>query len=260
MSKNKKTILLNGALGRMGLAIIDELDRNFTNLQVLHAIENPNHPKINSLIGKKITIQKLPRKFSVDLIIDFSTPKSSINLAKIASQFRTPIVIGTTGFSKNQINQLISISKKIPILQSYNMSIGINIMLKIIKDNFEFFNSTDLEIIEKHHKQKVDSPSGTALLIAENIANLKNKKLTSIEKYRNKSANAKRSKHEVGISSIRGGNTVGEHTLISYGDTENITIKHEALSRSVFAKGAIELGLKLINKKKGFYSVIDLLN
>ena len=89
----------------MGLAIIDELDRNFTNLQVLHAIENPNHPKINSLIGEKITIQKLPRKFSVDLIIDFSTPKSSINLAKIASQFRTPIVIGTTGFSKNQINQ-----------------------------------------------------------------------------------------------------------------------------------------------------------
>ena len=259
MSKNKKTILLNGSLGRMGIAIIDEIDKNYPNIKILHAVENPKHPDINKSLKNNLIIEKLPKKFSVDFIIDFSIPNSSIKLAKLASKLKIPIVIGTTGFSDTQIKELVKISNKIPILQSYNMSIGINLMVKMVRDNFKYFDSTDIEIIEKHHKLKVDSPSGTALLIADNIAKLKKKKLNSIVKYRSKSSSSKRLPNEVGISSIRGGNTVGEHTLLSYGSNENISITHEALSRSVFASGSIELGLKLINKKNGFFSVIELL-
>ena len=259
MNKNKKTILLNGSLGRMGEAIIDEIDKNYPKIKILHAVENSAHPKINKVLKNNLIIEKLPKKFSVDFIIDFSVPSSSMKLARIASKLNIPIVIGTTGFSNMQIKELHKISKKIPILQSYNMSIGINLMVKMIRENFEYFNSTDLEIIEKHHKFKVDSPSGTALLIAENIAKLKKKKLNSIIKYRSKSSNLKRLPNEIGISSIRGGNTVGEHTLLSYGPNENISITHEALSRSVFASGSIELGLKLISKKNGFFSAIELL-
>jgi Dihydrodipicolinate reductase len=107
--------------------------------------------------------------------------------------------------------------------------------------------------------KKIDSPSGTALLLASTIGETRGKKSDSFVKYRKKSNNLKRKKNEVGISVIRGGNTVGEHSLVSYSDYENVTLTHEALDRSVFAKGAVELGLKLIKKRPGFYSVLDLL-
>ena len=263
MSKNKKSLLLNGCLGRMGNAISNYVKMH-SQTYISIASEWKGHKKIGDTLYSSSSrnnpiVGVLPKSFSVDYIIDFSEPNSAIALAKLAAKFKTPFVTGTTGFSSNQILELKKISKKTPVLQSYNMSLGINLILKIIKENSEYFNHTDLEIIEKHHNQKIDSPSGTALLLASTIGETRGKKSDSFVNYRKKSNNLKRKKNEVGISVIRGGNTVGEHSLVSYSDYENITLTHEALDRSVFAKGAVELGLKLIKKRPGFYSVLDLL-
>tara|TARA_Y100001970_G_scaffold21981_1_gene25294 strand:+ start:960 stop:1739 length:780 start_codon:yes stop_codon:yes gene_type:complete len=259
MSKNKKSVLINGCLGRMGYSIINELMNNFPNIILKYAIERDDHPLIGTELYKNLQVTKFQNNFEVDFIIDFSSPKSSLAITRAAAKLKIPIVIGTTGFNNKNLNELKKLSKKIPILQSYNMSIGINMLIKIMRDNFKYFKNTDLEILEKHHSQKIDSPSGTALLIAENLASLKKKNLKSFIKFRNLSNNMKRKKDEVGISSIRGGNVIGEHTLFSYSEKESLSITHQAHDRSVFAQGAIELGLKLLKKKTGFFNVTDLL-
>jgi len=268
MSKNKKTILVNGVLGRMGEALVGVCkDRN--DIDIKYAVDIPSHKLIGeSLYSEKdrkrfklqdIKISKIPAELDVDLIIDFTVPSSSISLAQKAKIFNVPFVTGTTGFNARQINELKMISKKIPILQSYNMSLGINLLIKILNQNIDYFSSTDLEITETHHRDKVDSPSGTALLLADTISSSMGKKTNNIANYRGKSSSLKRKKGELGITVLRGGDVVGEHKISSFGEMENIYLTHQALGREVFASGAVNLGLKLLKKKKGFFSVQDLI-
>ena len=268
MSKNKKSVLVNGALGRMGQAVI-EVCKDRSDLEVKYAVDLPTHNYLGDSIysereRKKFKLQdvkfiKVPKKLDIDLIIDFSTPKSSVSLAKKAHEFRVPFVTGTTGFNSRQINELKKLSKKIPILQSYNMSLGINLLVKIINENIDYFSSTDLEITETHHKDKIDSPSGTALLLADTISKLIRRKTEKIVNYRGKSSSLKRKKGELGMTVLRGGDVVGEHKISSFGEMENVYLTHQALGREVFANGAVSLGLKLLKKKKGFFSVQDLI-
>jgi 4-hydroxy-tetrahydrodipicolinate reductase len=268
MSKNKKTILVNGALGKMGEAIVS-LCKDSDDIEVKYAIDSPKHELIGESLYsdkdrkkfklKDIKVTKSPLKFDSDLIIDFSTPNSAILLARKAGKSRIPFVTGTTGFTSKQIAELRKISKKIPILQSYNMSLGINLLTKIINENIKYFSATDLEITETHHKDKVDSPSGTALLLADSISKSLGKKTENLINFRGKSSLVKRKKGEIGMSVIRGGDIVGEHKVSSFGYKENIYLIHQALDREVFASGSINLGLKLMKKKKGFFSVQDLI-
>ncbi|MBT3476017.1 4-hydroxy-tetrahydrodipicolinate reductase [bacterium] len=268
MSKNKKTILVNGALGKMGEAIVS-LCKNSKDIQVKYAIDSPKHKLIGeSLYSDKdrkrfklenVKVTKIPLKFSADLIIDFSTPNSALSLARKAGEFKIPFVTGTTGFTSKQIVELRKISNKTPILQSYNMSLGINLLRKIINDNINYFANTDLEVTETHHKDKVDSPSGTALLLADSISKSLGRKSGALINFRGKSSSIKRKKGEIGMSVIRGGDIVGEHKVSSFGYKENIYLTHQALDREVFASGSINLGLKLMKKKKGFFSVQDLI-
>ena len=269
MSKNKKTLLVNGALGKMGQAVIG-VCKNRNDVEIKHVLEMPIHKhKGDSIYSerdrKKFKLEdvrvdtEISKSLDVDFIIDFSTPQSAIALAKKAEVLRVPFVTGTTGFNSKQINELKKISKKIPILQSYNMSLGINLLVKIIKDNIDYFSSTDLEITETHHKDKVDSPSGTALLLADTISSSLGKKTDKIANYRGKSSSLKRKKGELGMTVIRGGDVVGEHKISSFGEMENVYLTHQALGREVFANGAVSLGLKLLKKKKGFFSVQDLI-
>ena len=268
MSKNKKTILVNGALGRMGQSIVS-LCKEREDVVIKYAVEHPKHKLIgNSIYSDKeiktfklddIKLSHLPSNINVDFIIDFSLPSSAIQLARKAGQLKIPFVTGTTGFNKRQISELKKISKKIPILQSYNMSIGINIIIKILKENIKYFGDTDLEITETHHKEKIDSPSGTALLLADSIVTFSGKNNPKKINYRGKSNSKKRKKEEIGISVLRGGNIVGEHKISSFGQKENIYLTHEALDREIFSRGSIDLGLKLLKKKKGFFSVEDLI-
>ena len=268
MSKNKKTVFINGALGKMGQSVISACKSN-SDLEVKYAVDVPVHPYLDDSIYsekdmkkyklKDIKYSKAPSKLDVDLIIDFSSPKSSISLAKKAEGFRIPFVTGTTGFNSRQINELKKISKKIPVLQSYNMSLGINLLIKIIKENIDYFSATDLEITETHHKDKIDSPSGTALLLADSISSSLQTKTEKIVSYRGESKSLKRRKGELGMTVIRGGDIVGEHKISSFGKMENVYLTHQALGREVFANGAVSLGLKLLKKKKGFFSVQDLI-
>ncbi len=268
MSKNKKTILINGALGRMGSAVAT-LCKNNKDFIVKNAVDSPKHKLMGESLYTQedlkqfslfdVKISKLPRKLEVDLVVDFSTPTSSIVMARKALSARVPFVTGTTGFSSKQILELKSISRKIPVLQSYNMSLGINVLIKILRDNIEYFKRNDLEITEIHHNKKVDSPSGTALLLAENLCEAIGISSKKSLKYRGKSSSLERKKGEIGISVLRGGDIAGEHKVSSFGDKENIYITHQALDRDIFARGALDLGRKLLKKKKGFFSALDLI-
>ena len=250
MGKNKKTILLNGAFGRMGRTIVN-VCKTSKEFEIKYALESPKHSRIGQGLYsakdrkkyslKNVLIDKSIKEFKVDFVVDFSTPNSALRIARKAYDFKIPFVTGTTGFSVTQLKNLQFLSKKIPILQSYNMSVGINVLLKILKENIVYFKTTDIEITEKHHKNKIDSPSGTAILIGNTIRKSANKKF------------------EIYIKSIRQGSIVGEHTVASFGNKENIYITHEALDRTIFANGALIMGKKLLKKRRGFYSVLDLL-
>jgi len=268
MGKNKKTLLLNGACGRMGQAITNAC-KNSKEFNIAYALENPKHRMIGKGLYseqdreeyslKNILIEKSIKKFKVDFVVDFSTPNSALKIARQVYDLKIPFVTGTTGFSSRQLKSLQFLSKKIPILQSYNMSLGINVLLKILRENMSYFRTTDMEIIETHHKDKMDNPSGTAILIGNTISKLINKNLDKIENFRGKSNLIKRRPGEIGISVIRGGDVVGEHTVASFGKKENIFITHQALDRTIFANGALSMAKKLLKKKKGFYSILDLL-
>lgn len=198
-------------------------------------------------------IEKINEK--VDVIIDFSVPVATFEILKYARKNSVPIVIATTGFSKEELKQIDEISKELPIFRSSNMSLDINLMASVIQKVAEVLQDSDIEIIETHHNRKVDSPSGTAILLADAINEvLENKKEYTFDRMQKRE---KRSKNEIGFSSIRGGNIVGEHTVAFFGESETLEITHKAYSRQVFVEGAIKAAEFLLNKPKGLYCMKD---
>lgn len=192
-----------------------------------------------------------------DVIIDFSTPSATMNMLSYASKNHIPVVIATTGFSKEENEKILEYSKELPIFKSANMSFDINLMAKILSEVAKALPNTDIEIIEAHHNRKIDSPSGTALLLADSINKTLDNKYTYEFDRHNK--HEKRSKNEIGFSSIRGGNIVGEHTVMFIGENETFELTHKAYSRAVFADGAIKAACFLVNKENGFYNMDNLL-
>ncbi|MBP0990293.1 MAG: 4-hydroxy-tetrahydrodipicolinate reductase [Oscillospiraceae bacterium] len=191
-----------------------------------------------------------------DVIIDFSRPANLDLLLCFAVEKKLPTVLATTGFSEEQIKQIHKTAENIPIFFSANMSLGVNLLIELAKlASNALGKQFDIEIIEKHHNQKVDAPSGTALMIANAISEGKNMRYV----YDRHSNVQKRSSDEIGISSIRGGTIVGEHEVIFAGSDEVITLSHTAYSRSIFANGALNAALFLADTKPGLYSMKDLL-
>jgi 4-hydroxy-tetrahydrodipicolinate reductase len=194
-----------------------------------------------------------------DVIIDFSNPAAFDNLVEFAIKRDKPAVIATTGLSAKQHNRLKEASELIPVFFSANMSLGINILVKLVektvslqKDNF------DIEIIEKHHNRKVDAPSGTALLIADSINDVLGGNLKYA--YDRHSVRRRREPNEIGIHSVRGGTITGEHTVIFAGNDEIIELKHTAMSRDIFAAGALKAATFIKDKKPGMYNMDSLLS
>ena len=199
-------------------------------------------------------IEKINEK--VDVIIDFSVPVATFEILKYAKKNNVPIVIATTGFSKEELEQIEEYSKEIPIFRSSNMSLDINLMASLIQKVAEVLTDSDIEIIETHHNRKVDSPSGTAILLADAINEvLENKKEYTFDRMQKRE---KRKKNEIGFSSIRGGNIVGEHTVAFFGESETLEITHKAYSRQVFAEGALKAAEYVATKEKGLYNMKDL--
>jgi len=252
-------IIICGASGRMGKEVISLCKKK--GIKLAGAIESPEHPCLGKEIEKGVKISSnLERVIKKDsVIIEFTTPSAVLKHLKIAKKKKIPMVIGTTGFKEKEYGQIKEASKDIPILLSPNMSIGINILFKLIKEITRISGEEfDIEIIEMHHRGKKDAPSGTAREIAEIIAKTKGKDLSQIGVY-GREGLKERTKEEIGIHAVRGGSIVGEHTVIFAGEGERLEITHRAESRQIFAQGAIRGAEFIIRQKKGLYTLQDAL-
>lgn len=194
-----------------------------------------------------------------DVIVDFAAAVAVDKLLKYAEDKNIPVVLCTTGLSPEQLSKVSQVSEKVAILKSANMSLGINTIMKLLKDAIGVFGPAgyDVEIVEKHHNLKVDAPSGTALALADSINEASNNQYEYI--YDRSQTRNKRDKRELGISAVRGGTIVGEHEVIFAGIDEVIEIKHTAYSKSVFAKGAVEAAKFLAGKPAGMYNMSDVI-
>jgi len=192
-----------------------------------------------------------------DVIIDFSRPETLDTAIKLTKN-KIPIVLATTGYSESELKKIEQLSKKVPVFLSGNMSWGVFVLQKLVADATKMlWGDSDIEIIEKHHNQKVDAPSGTANMIAHSIKNAATGSKPNFV-YGREGANAKRRPNEVAIHAVRGGTVVGEHEVNFYCADEVITISHSALSRNIFATGAIKAARFLIGKKSGLYAMADM--
>ncbi len=193
-----------------------------------------------------------------DCIIDFSHPSVTNDLLQYAVKTKTPAVICTTGLSEEQIAAIHKAAKEVAVFFSANMSLGVNLLLELCKKAAVILGADfDIEIIEKHHNQKVDAPSGTALMLANAINAVSNEQYRYV--YDRQSVRQKREKSEIGIHAVRGGNIVGEHEVIFAGHDECISLKHSATSKEVFAVGAVNAARFLIGKPAGLYQMSDML-
>lgn len=194
-----------------------------------------------------------------DAFIDFSNPAVLDDMLDYAVENSVPCVICTTGYSAEQVEKIKSVSEKIAVFYSGNMSLGINLLIELTKEAAKVLgNSFDIEIVEKHHNLKVDAPSGTALMIADGISEVLNEEPQYV--YDRHSYRKKRSKNEIGIHSVRGGTIVGEHEVIFAGHDEVITVSHQAQSKEVFAVGAVNAAAFLASQKAGMYNMGNLLS
>ena len=244
-------VMVNGCSGKMGQIVCDlvEQDENLVlkagfDKNVTGEFAFPVYNKIENIAEKP------------NVIIDFSVPIASLNLLKYASENNVPMVIATTGFSQDEEKLIKEFSKKIPIFKSANMSYDIMIMKKLVQWLAPLLKDTDIEITETHHNRKIDSPSGTAQMLADSINNSLGNSLHC--EYNRHDKREKRDKNEIGMNSIRGGNIVGEHTVQFFGEFETFELKHTSYSRNVFAEGAIKAAKFLINKPIGLYSMEDM--
>lgn len=245
-------IILNGCNGRMGQAI-SRIVSEKENIKIICGVDyvttqNNDYPVYSSIDQFK---------GSADVVIDFTNPNSLDGLIQFALNSKTPLVIATTGLTNDQIDKLKEASKNVPIFFSANMSLGINLLIDLVQKAAKVLEgSFDIEIIEKHHNQKLDAPSGTALAIADGISDVLSKPCEYV--YDRHSSRKKRSKNEIGILAMRGGTIVGDHSVIFAGIDEVIEINHSAHSREVFAVGAIKAAEFLSKQKPGMYSMKEL--
>ena len=254
----KINLAITGCLGRMGQQLIKS-SKTTKNFKLVSVTENK---LINKKIsGLKPTLNSISSFKNTNIIIDFTVPKCTLEILKIAAKLKKRVVIGTTGFSKKEENLIKKYSKKIPILKAGNMSLGINLLMYLTEITSKSLGKNFLsKIYEVHHKHKKDHPSGTAIMLGNGIAVGRNKDFYKLlgKKYLNKK-NFPYSK-KINFNSIRKGNVVGNHKVYFSSGKETITLDHEAFDRALYSEGAFVAAKWLINKKPGLYSMRDVLN
>ena len=254
----KIRLLVTGCMGRMGQQIIKSVKKD-KSFKLTALTENR---KINKKInGVKVELNNEKLFKNVDLIIDFTIPKCTFQVLKIATKLKKKVVIGTTGFTKEEENLIKNFSKKIPILKAGNMSLGINLLMYLTEIASSSLGKNFLsKIFEIHHKHKKDYPSGTALMLGRGIADGKNKDFYNLigKKYLNKKSFPYGNK--INFNSIRKGEVIGEHEVTFSSGKEIVTLNHESFDRALYSEGALIAVKWLINKKPGLYSMRDLLN
>ncbi len=259
--KKEIRVAVAGACGRMGSTIISLLSKT-PDMKPVWVFESKNHPSVGSEVISGLVIKdNLDQCPDADVLIDFTAPEASIMNLEIAKKKGLKSVVGTTGFSKEQIDIIRSFSKEIPVVVSPNMSIGVNIMMKLVEIASQLLGKEyEVEIIETHHHNKKDAPSGTALKIGEIINSVRGK--DSREGFVcGRSGNiGQRSPEEIGIHAVRISEVVGEHVVLFGGKGEILEISHRCFNRESFAQGSILAARFIVEKEAGFYQMSDVIN
>ena len=261
-------IVVAGAGGRMGRMLIKTIGE--TPGAILHAaLEHAGSPHMGAdagtlagvgLLNVPVTSDPLAAIVDCDAIIDFTTPATSVELAALAAQARVVHVIGTTGIEAVQMNALHAASRHAIIVQSGNMSLGVNLLAAVVERVSRALDASwDIEIVEMHHRMKVDAPSGTALLLGEAAARGRNITLDAHSDRGRDGHTGARREGDIGFAALRGGSVVGDHTVILATQGERIELSHRAEDRSIFARGAVKAALWGHGRKPGFYSMADVL-
>ena len=247
-------MIMHGCNGKMG-QVITKIVKEDANAEIVAGIDKymgiqNDYPVFESI--DKCDVE-------ADVVIDFSNAAAVDGLLDYCVEKQVPVVLCTTGLSEAQLARVQEASKKVAVLKSANMSLGVNMLLKLLQDATKILAPAgfDIEIVERHHNQKVDAPSGTALAMADSINAVLNDEYTYT--YDRSQVRQKRDKKEIGISAVRGGTIVGEHEVIYAGEDEVIEFKHTAHSKAVFAKGAVEAGKFLKGKGAGLYDMKDVI-
>lgn len=247
-------VIMHGCNGRMGRVITgivaqDEAIEIVAGVDAYTAVPN-EYPVFASIEQCDV---------DADVVIDFSNASAADNLLDFCVEKQIPVVLCSTGLSEEQLQKVEDSAKKVAVLKSANMSVGINLLMKVLKDVTKVLNPAgyDIEIVEKHHNQKLDAPSGTAIALADAINEAANGELEYV--YDRSQVRKKREAKELGISAVRGGTIVGDHEVLFAGVDEVIELKHTAYSRSVFAKGAVEAAKYLSGKPAGRYDMSDVI-
>ena len=239
-------IAINGSNGRMGQALIEAVKLN------------PNVSE-GSIINRGDDIKRVLKDF--DVLIDFTRPEATLDALSICQSAGKAMVIGTTGFSDDALKVIDQASSDIPIVFAPNMSVGVNLTLKLLETTAKVIGTdSNIEIVEAHHRHKVDAPSGTALKMGEVIANALGRDLSECAVYGREGKEGPRDRQTIGFSSIRGGDVVGEHTVTFFMEGERVEITHKASSRMTYANGAVKASQWLTNQPNGLYSMQDVLD
>ena len=248
-----------GSTGRVGSLLIDDLENDEqARVAAVHVFD-----KLKKQLPEDTVVTNDMKVLfdSSDVIIDFSAPGATEALLTevVENGARKPLVIATTGFSKHQQNLLIEASKLVPILYATNMSLGVAVLNKLVALASKTLRDFDIEIVEQHHKHKVDSPSGTALTLAEHAANARDLNLDEVRVSGRDGQIGARTKDEIAVMALRGGDIVGRHTVGLYNDGEFLELNHTATARNTFSKGAIKVAKWIIGKEPKLYSINDAL-
>lgn len=248
-------VILSGCSGAMGRTIT-AIAKEDTDIKIVAGVDVVP----NKEAGYPIFASISDCDIDADVIVDFSRPELLADILNYSEERQVPAVLCTTGYTDEQVSDIEDSSKKTALLRSANMSLGINTILKLLEDATKVLagEGFDVEIVEKHHNQKVDAPSGTALALADAVNNSASNKYEYI--YDRSDRRQKRSENEIGISAVRGGTIVGDHDVIFAGNDEVITLSHRAYSKAVFGKGALSAAKFMAGKPAGLYNMANVID
>lgn len=261
-------IAVTGAAGRMGKMLIEALAVS-NNAKLTAAIERPESSLVGVDAGELAgmakngvlvvgSIHDVIDQF--DVLIDFTAPEATLANTAVCASHGKGIIIGTTGFSADQLLELEGYYSQLPIIKAANYSTGVNLSLKLLEMTASVLgDDVDVEIVEAHHRHKVDAPSGTALVMGEAVADTLGRDLSKVAVYGREGQTGARDRDTIGFATVRGGDVVGDHTVMFMADGERLEITHKASSRMCFARGAVRAAAWLLNKESGFYSMREVL-
>lgn len=261
-------IAVNGAAGRMGGRIITAI-KDTEGLELVGALEMAGHPAVGQdagllagcgALGVAITDSHETALEKAEVLIDFTFPEVSLKNLEICARLGKRIVIGSTGFTPEQRSKVEDFARRIPVVLAPNMSVGVNACFKLLKEAARILgDGFDVEIVELHHNQKKDSPSGTAVRMGEIVAEALGRDYNRCAVYHREGMCGARTKEEIGMQTVRGGDIVGEHTVYFIGMGERIEITHRAMSRDMFARGAVRAAGWIADQQPGLYDMQDIL-